>query len=372
MRAGFRPLYTARMTSPAELPDLHGLDAPPDLCDKHAVLMTVLLGVLLAFLLELAAVGHSVSFWKGFALNAFFILWVVLVSSGLLCWITRSHSRVLIGKFALIAFLVSMALILAVSILVVSYASWAELRDWLAYSDPLLFTFRNLGIGLIATLLFVRYLVLHRKWQMQVLAESHAKVEALQARIRPHFLFNTLNTISSLIHDHPDKAEQATLDLSDLLRSGLSEQTYHTLEDELDLIRGYLRIEQLRLDDRLEVDWNLAEDLPVDQKLPALLIQPLIENAVVHGIARLSQGGRLSIRGERIRRGRVRFVIENPVPDLEDEGNENTSSGNRMALDNVRQRLALAWDEGARLKVRSEGDRFFVELVLPIDGGRSA
>ena len=363
MRAGFRPLYTARMTSSAELPDHHGLDAPPDLCDKHAVLMTVLLGVLLAFMLELAAVGHSVSFWKGFALNAFFILWVVLVSSGLLCWITRSHSRVLIERFALIAFLVSMALILAVSLLVVSYASWAELRDWLAYLEPLLFILRNLGIGFIATLLFVRYLVLRRKWQVQVLAESETRIEALQARIHPHFLFNTLNTISSLIHDRPDEAERATMDLADLLRSGLSERSRHSLGEELELVRGYLRIEQLRLGDRLTVDWQLADDLPLDVELPALLLQPLVENAVVHGIARLPAGGVLRIEGDRDRRGRVHFVVENPVPD---DAEGQPGSGNRMALDNVRQRLDLAWDEGARLKTRREDGRYRVELVLPI------
>ncbi len=196
-------------------------------------------------------------------------------------------------------------------------------------------------------------------------AEQSAQMKALQARIRPHFLFNTLNTIASLIRSRPEQAEQAVLDLSDLLRSGLRERDRHTLGDELEIIHGYLRIESLRLGDRLSIDWALAEDLPLDAEMPALLIQPLVENAVVHGVARRAEGSVLRIEGRLEKRNRVLFTISNPVAETSPrEGEDAQRAG--MALDNIRQRLELAWEEGAKLRVRKEDGEFRAELTLPI------
>ncbi|MFU8833547.1 MAG: sensor histidine kinase, partial [Wenzhouxiangella sp.] len=169
---------------------------------------------------------------------------------------------------------------------------------------------RNQLIALIATLVFLRYIDFRRQWARQLAAEHGARLEALQARIRPHFLFNTLNTIASLIPGQPEQAEQATMDLADLLRTGLKDESSHLLSDELDLVRGYLRIESLRLGERLRVEWLLDDELPLDRPVPALLLQPLVENAVIHGIAARPDGGRLVIRGELARFGRLRFVVE--------------------------------------------------------------
>ncbi|HKL53579.1 MAG TPA: histidine kinase, partial [Wenzhouxiangellaceae bacterium] len=219
---------------------------------------------------------------------------------------------------------------------------------------------------LIASLVFVRYLMLHRQWQVQVRAEAGARLEALQARIRPHFLFNTLNTIASLVRSRPNDAEQAVLDLADLLRSGLRTNATHTLGEELELVRGYLRIESQRLGERMRIDWQIDDSLPLDQSIPALLVQPLVENAVVHGIARLPEGGRLEITAGSRGKG-VWFVrVENPWPGQEENSTSSVEArGNRMALDNIRQRLELAYGELASLKIDNTADRFSAEIRVP-------
>ncbi len=339
--------------------DNHGW---PEFCNARQVLVLVLLAAGLALLLSIIQTRSPDQFWVVFGFHLLPIVWLVLIASAALCVLGR------IGSLSRLAtLLISLAL---VQILVLAgswvYASGLFLSppaNSIAITQPDWFVWRNLVVSLLVSFVAARYLVLSQRWQEAVVAESRATLQSLQSRIHPHFLFNTLNTISSLIPDRPEEAERATLDLSDLLRSGLTERARHSLGEELELVRGYLRIESLRLGERLEVDWELADDLPLKAELPVLLVQPLVENAVVHGIARLSGGGRLLIRGERYKRGLVRFQIENPVPGDEDAG---LARGNRMALDNVRQRLALAWEEGARLRTRQEGGCFSAELVLPI------
>ena len=154
-------------------------------------------------------------------------------------------------------------------------------------------------------LLYVRH-----QWQRNVEAEARSRLRALQARIHPHFLFNTLNTIAGLIPGQPDQAEQAVLDLADLLRSALAHQERITLGEELELTRRFIAIERLRLGERLQVAWHLADGLPLAAPLPALLLQPLVENAIRHGIQPLPEGGRLTIRIER-RSSALRFSIAN-------------------------------------------------------------
>ncbi|WP_376693782.1 sensor histidine kinase [Wenzhouxiangella sp. EGI_FJ10409] len=310
----------------------------------------------MALIFALAASNGPEFFWLTFGLSALFVQWVVLVSAALICGLRRWLSERRWGPTGWVVFLLIPAVCMVASLIVVRLVPGTE------PSGNLWFVLRNTLISLLASLALVRYLVLQQRWKQQVAAEARARLDALQASIRPHFLFNALNTIASLVHDKPDEAEQATLDLSDLLRSGFKSGARHSLAEELDLVRGYLRLESLRFGDRLVVEWGLAEDLPLELELPALLIQPLVENAIVHGIARLPEGGRLSIRAERASRNRLRFEIVNPVP----EASARPAESNRMALENIRQRLALAWEEGAYLKTHREYKRFRVELVIPL------
>ncbi|MGY6631327.1 MAG: sensor histidine kinase [Wenzhouxiangella sp.] len=208
--------------------------------------------------------------------------------------------------------------------------------------------------------LLVFYVAVQQQWRQRQAAESERRLDALQARIAPHFLFNTLNTLTELVHERPDEAEQAMLDMADLLRTALRGASSHTLADELELVRGYLRIEALRLGDRLRVDWSLPEDLPGQMALPALVLQPLVENAIVHGVARCAEPGPLRISAERRRFGRWQFVVENPLPETAEPAAEGS-----LALDNIRQRLALAYDDEADLRLRSDQHNFRAELIVP-------
>jgi two-component system sensor histidine kinase AlgZ len=331
----------------------------PDFCQPRAVLLVVLLGSLLAVLVTLAGSGFE-QFWLRFGVTGVFIEAVVLFDCLLLC----SARRMLSALPDAVAYLVIFALIQ----LTVVAATLAGLTLWpglltISEASPLLIVLRNVLISSIASLVFLRFLILHRQWQRQVEAEASARLAALQARIRPHFLFNALNTIASLIGSRPKQAEEAVLDLSDLLRSGLTESAEHTMERELELVRGYLRIESLRLGERLQVEWRIADDAPLQARVPALLIQPLVENAVVHGIARLPEGGRLSVTVDAPRRKRWRVVIENPVGGTRVL---RADRGHRMALDNVRKRLALAFGEDGRCRVDADERRFRIELVGPV------
>ncbi|MGK7295680.1 MAG: sensor histidine kinase, partial [Candidatus Wenzhouxiangella sp. M2_3B_020] len=338
----------------------------PDFCQPRAVFALVLLGVLLALLLALAGGPGFEGFWIALGLNSLMIESVVLASCLLLCtarpWLARLTP---VAAFATI-FVVIQALVAAFSVLAVPL--------FLAPADPgasgVDWLLRNLLISLIASLVFIRYLVLYRQWQLQVRAEAGARLDALQARIRPHFLFNSLNTIANLIRTRPDEAEQSVLDLSDLLRTGLRTGASHTLGEELELIRGYLRIESQRLRERLRIDWEIDDSLPLDVPIPALLIQPLVENAVVHGIAHLPEGGTLTIRADATERGRWRVRVENPLPLDAQSGTESndaeTTTGNRMALANIEKRLELAYGERARLTTREADSTFRAVIRAPI------
>jgi len=344
--------------------------ATPRLCTPGNVLLGLLASTGLAICLALASVSRMAAFWPALGLNAVFIYLVVLTVALVLCSNRGGPLRHSGPGASWTVFGLIQVIVIAYSLVVIAAEPWLAPLELSAHSDPGFFLARNIGISLIAALILTRYLALQQRWRAQVAAESSARMDSLQARIHPHFLFNTLNTISSLIADRPDQAEQATLDLSDLLRTGLRTDSRHSLGEELELVRGYLRIESLRLADRLEIDWALAEDLPLDRELPALLIQPLVENAIVHGIARLPEGGRLTIRGERLRHDRLRFVIENPMPrstgpTSDDNSNDNRPEGNHMALENIRQRLELAYEDGARLKAGGDNGQFQVELRIP-------
>src|SRR5690606_23707653 len=139
------------------------------------------------------------------------------------------------------------------------------------------------------------------------------ELEALQARIRPHFLFNTLNTGAALVHARPDEAERLLLDLADLFRAALRGPELVPLADELELTRRYLEIEGLRLGQRLQVRWQLPEPLP-QAMVPALSMQPLAENAVRHGIEPLPEGGRIDIEAN-VAAGRITVEIRNDLGD---------------------------------------------------------
>jgi two-component system sensor histidine kinase AlgZ len=190
-------------------------------------------------------------------------------------------------------------------------------------------------------------------------ALTEARLQALQARIRPHFLFNSINAVLSLIREEPKRAEAALEDMADLFRVLMADnRDLSTLEREVELTRQYLSLEQLRLGNRLAVEWH-TEKMPADALIPPLVVQPLVENAVYHGIEPSSDPGVVSINAYKTRH-EVHLVLRNPYPK---RGNHH--AGNKMALANIRERLALHFDAEASLRTTVTDDSYQVHIVLP-------
>ncbi len=225
------------------------------------------------------------------------------------------------------------------------------------------FLLRNAVIAAIVSALVLRYFYVSHQWKRNVHMEAHSRIQALQARIRPHFLFNSMNTIASLTRSDPRAAEQVVEDLADLFRASLAEnrQMVH-LREEFEVARLYERIEKLRLGERLQVEWQI-DGLPQRALIPSLTVQPLLENAIYHGIEPLPDGGTVTING-RVQGKDIILEIVNP---LTRDSNARRHDGNRMALENVRQRLELAFGGKASLKLTEDQDRFSVLLRLPVN-----
>jgi len=212
--------------------------------------------------------------------------------------------------------------------------------------------------GVIASVLLLAYFELRARALSPAIVE--ARLQALQARIRPHFLFNSINAVLSLVRSDPSRAEIALQDMADLFRVLMRDNRELTpLGDELELCRQYLELEQLRLGERLQIDWNL-KSMPADALVPPLVLQPLLENAVYHGIEPSSQPGTVSINVF-LTRGEVHAILKNPY--RTDGGRHH--SGNKMALANVRERLALHFDAEASLTSRVTKEGYEVHIRLP-------
>jgi two-component system sensor histidine kinase AlgZ len=193
-------------------------------------------------------------------------------------------------------------------------------------------------------------------------ALAEARLQALQARIRPHFLFNSINSVLSLMRSNPARAENALENLAELYRGLMADnRQLSPLGREIELARAYLELEGLRLGERLQVEWRV-DNAPIEALLPSLVLQPLLENAVCHGIEPHPVGGCIGV-DIFVSDGQLNVVVRNPRHDT-----APVRPGNRMALSNIRERLALHFDAEARLSAHRLGDEFVVQLVVPLRG----
>lgn len=216
---------------------------------------------------------------------------------------------------------------------------------------------RTLFFVTIITGITLYYFNLHHRAYSPAVAE--ARLQALQARIRPHFLFNSINAVLSLIRSQPKQAETALEDMADLFRVLMADnRELVPLAQEIGLCRQYLALEKLRLEDRLKVEWQI-DHMPPDALIPPLVLQPLLENAVYHGIEPLPEGGTISIRIYTKSKD-VHLVLSNPYASL-----NNHHSGNKMALKNIKERLTLHFDLEATLKTRRTNGQYQVHITLP-------
>jgi two-component system, LytTR family, sensor histidine kinase AlgZ len=338
----------------------------PDFCQARMVLAVVLIAELVAIVLTLARREAVQSFWLDLATASLFLLWVGLVNAAVLCAARPRLWHLEAPRLTLVSFVLMLLVTLLLSEATwwlgrLAFTSFGTATDFFP-SRHLSFVFGNLGIASIISALLLRYFYVTHQWRMNVEMEAQSRVAALQARIRPHFLFNSMNTIASLTRTNPELAEQAVEDLAELFRASIGEAGNQiSLREELETARVYQRIEQLRLGERLVVDWQ-TQQLPAQALIPALTVQPLLENAIYHGIEPRPDGGIVTVTGER--HGDMLFIsVANPLPP---GAGLSRHEGNRMALANIRERLLLAYGEQARLSIEPGAESFRVTVMFPM------
>jgi len=335
----------------------------PDFCHIRIVFSVIIIAELLAFVLTLATPSARGGDWDYLSLVSIYILWIALCSTALLCSL-KSQLAKLNNNLAAIA---------AFCLLLLTTAAFSEAAFQVSLRfgagalqinmSHLEFFSRNLAICAIASLLTLRYFYLQHQLKLNIEAENQFRLQALQARIRPHFLFNALNTIASLIRRQPQRAEEAVEDLSDLFRHTLNNtQTQLPLSTEIEIAQRYLDMEKLRLGERLSIEWDI-DAIPQDASLPSLTLQPLLENSICHGVEIISQGGTITIQGQR-KGNALTMTIINPLPSI-DENPPRKRQGMHIALDNVRQRLQAHFQENGKLTNQQQGNSYQVELSFP-------
>jgi len=335
----------------------------PDFCESRAALAIVLIVELTAVVLALARQDLDVGFWTDLARTSLFLLWIGLAGAGLLCWMGPRLRRLSVqrGSAAVLALVAVLVAIISACAVALGRSALVESAGVTGLFPPETWTFlvRNVAIGIVITALTLRYFYVTQQWRRNVLMQAAARVHALQARIRPHFLFNSMNTIASLTRSDPKRAELAVQDLADLFRANLSEKrNVITLEEELEVALIYQRIEQLRLGARLHVDWKI-DALPRNALVPGLMLQPLLENAIYHCIEPQHGGGTVTVEGD-LGAGLITVVVRNPVGQQ-----QNEREGNRLALSNIRERMTLMYGERGLVKAGRFDDEYIVTLRFP-------
>ncbi|MEO0443069.1 MAG: histidine kinase [Pseudomonadota bacterium] len=331
----------------------HALPLLPFLCEPAAILSLVIIGELLALVLVLANTSHVFS-WSALGSISMVVQWIMLCCALVLCKLHELLNRLPARLSGCLAY----SLCLVIAAVVLSLAQWLVWQNIEAW--PLA---KSMLIAAIFSGILLRYLYLQQQLSNQQQAELESRFQSLQSRIRPHFLFNSMNTIASLISISPQAAEETVEDLSHLFRSSLQKPGMVTLADELKLCKHYMAIEQRRLAERLDMRWQIPDPLP-NIEIPSLLLQPLLENALYHGIQRLPEGGQVTLAMEE--KGNTLLIsIKNPTAVLPAS---KPDTGHHIALDNIRHRLQLHYGKEARLLIdNSEPMRqYSVTISIPI------
>ena len=339
-----------------------GYSPLPDFCRLPALFALLLVGALTVTLMWLAP--DTPFGWRGYCVGMLFVAWLTALIAFALCK-ARPRLQRLSGHLPYAAVWLLMVLLV---VFASATARWMDgaLALGLIRGGYRAFVRDNALIAALLGAAMLRYFYVLAQWQARLSAAAQAQVAALQARIRPHFLFNSMNTVAALIRLDPAAAERTVEDLSELFRAALGEHGHRdgTLAEELNLVERYLAIEQLRLGERLRIARDL-DALPANFPLPRLLLQPLVENAVRHGIQPSREGGEISLSGRREGSALI-IVIANPLPPAA------TPGGHGLGLANVRQRVAYRYGPRALVQAGPQGERFVVRLRLPLAGGSPA
>ncbi len=336
--------------APAPLPD----DMPlPDFCNFGVVLRVLAVVNGVAVLGALAGAQSLLDAAQRFVYAAPSFEISALSSLAVLCFlrVRLAQER---GWIRTLGVIVVVACVAAAVELLIAFLPGLQTANGLRALAPLS---SALVAGCLAWAVLEFYRLRVRAYSPAIAA---ARLQALQSRIRPHFLFNSLNAAIALVRTDPLRAELVLEDLSDLFRMIMKDaRTLITLDEEIRLAKQYLAIEGLRLGERLQVEWQLLR-LPPQFKVPPLLLQPLLENAIRHGIEPNDEPGTIAVRITGVSRELIIVVENSYVP-------HEVVPGNRIALQNIRERLAVLYDLEASVKATGDGKRYRVSITLPVD-----
>lgn len=304
-----------------------------------------LFGVIAAILLS----QHLSEFLTVFTVLSTVIQPVLLLSILLLYWLYPWLKQLTYWQSIAIIMGVEILVVLLITMLLTQYFSF----------EYTMIPFRTIILSMAATAAMLYYFYLRQRAYSPAITE--ARLQALQARIRPHFLFNSINAVLSLIRSQPKRAETALEDMAELFRVLMGEnRDLVPLEQEITLCKQYLHIESLRMENRLVVDWQ-TDNLPNNALVPPLLLQPLVENAVYHGIEPIVEGGKIVVTITH-KMNELLIKISNPY-----HANNNHHMGNKMALKNIKERLALHFDLEASIRHQSNNGQYTVTIRMPYE-----
>jgi two-component system sensor histidine kinase AlgZ len=336
----------------------------PDLCRLPRLAALLGLAELVVVVLVLAPDDARTWTLGRFLSASGLALWLALAVAVLLCKLRSPISRLPQRLGAAVA--VGLAALVAFFGAGVIHALYATIGAEPLGVDLWRFAGGSAAVATLIVALALRHFYVSDRWAAQTEANARAEADALQARIRPHFLFNSMNLIASLLRRDPAVAERAVLDLSDLFRAALGAgEGDSTLAAECELAAQYLSIETLRLGERLQVEWDRREPLPWDLALPRLTVQPLVENAVLHGISRLPGGGTVTIalwsEGDQLH-----LRVRNPAPSPQDAGLASLHRGAGHAQHSIGHRLAWRFGPQARVTAGWSDGYYACEVTLPL------
>ncbi|MHA7833264.1 MAG: sensor histidine kinase [Algiphilus sp.] len=335
--------------------------ALPDFCRLRRLAALALIVEIMALVFALIAPGSAQLLVARFVLISAYLQTISLLSAGGLCLLRRWMAE----RTGMPVFLLAWGLIVGVAVIVsaLGYSLSREVLDPSVLTDEprSYFILRNAMVAGLLGFLVLRYFSLRAQWEEHIRADSEVRYQSLSARIRPHFLFNCLNSIAALIAIKPAAAETMVEDLADLFRASLAKgDPLVTMAEEIDLVRKFARIEQTRLGARLGIDWDVAEDV-MPMSIPRLTIQPLVENAVHHGAARSVGAVTIVVRAVLEDKTLVVEVI-NPLPPADADQHEK---GSGTAIGNIAQRVRLLYGAEASLELHRGEEHFCARLQLP-------
>ena len=348
-------MKNVKRTEPEEIGFLPNFSSP------RIISITFIGAILLAIMFTLVSTPRDGDLWNTLPALTLFMVCIAIGIIVVLNMARKILARLQPQALAVSCYCLSLLVTYAASVL----ALWTGEGNLISDHESILWNFfvlRNLLICSIVCAVSLRYFYVQHQWKSNIQTEARSRIQALQARIRPHFLFNSMNTIASLTVSDPHKAEKAVLDLADLFRASLGQQDRIPLEAELNFIRRYIDIEALRLGERLKIEFNLQDNLSLNTLVPALIIQPLVENAIYHGIEPLTSGGTVKIAVASTPQG-LTISVTNPIPQERDP----KRSGNKMAQDNIRQRLQLAYGGQARMVISATEQDYTASFNIPLD-----